>query len=353
MQYWVLIVLLIGLIIIIVFFLSTYVTVDAINKYQKKKVIKSLTLEKRKQIIPDNLPTKRKLIIPDNLPPKNLIDGICLSGSGIRGVNVLGILHYFYENGYLSNIKTFCGCSMGSVICLLINLGYSPEEVKNLIISERVFFESYTQSFSIMNVISGKGAISKLPLYKLIKKYMVAKYKKILTLEELFQKTNQTLILVSFCYSKQKTEYIAHNTDPNLDSIKAVFMSSAVPFFFKEERYNGELYMDGFVEDVYPIKYLKTKCKFPLGINIIHQFDTENIKYDPLNIVVNLYKHLITKDVNEYNNIENAYQIHASFNDISLISLKNIGIIDTIFKDGTNIINDYYKKSPKIYEQTT
>src|SRR5690348_897778 len=52
--------------------------------------------------------------------------GLCLSSGGIRGLIQLGALHEFWNRGYLTNLQYYAGSSVGSVISLLLAIGYEP-----------------------------------------------------------------------------------------------------------------------------------------------------------------------------------------------------------------------------------
>lgn len=56
---------------------------------------------------------------------------LVLSGGGIKGVAHIGVLKYLEENNY--KLESISGCSSGSIMAILIAMGYSSEKIYNLV----------------------------------------------------------------------------------------------------------------------------------------------------------------------------------------------------------------------------
>ncbi len=54
---------------------------------------------------------------------------LVLSTGGIKGLAILGALQYIDECGGLKNISEYWGSSIGSVLCVLLSIGYTPFEI--------------------------------------------------------------------------------------------------------------------------------------------------------------------------------------------------------------------------------
>ena len=63
----------------------------------------------------------------------NNIDTICISGGGIKGFCFIGALNYLISKNYIyiKNINNWCGTSIGAVICFLLSIGYTINEIEN------------------------------------------------------------------------------------------------------------------------------------------------------------------------------------------------------------------------------
>ena len=57
---------------------------------------------------------------------------LVLSSGGSKGLAHLGALSFYEMNNQLTNIHTYVGCSIGSMISLLLNVGYKASELAEL-----------------------------------------------------------------------------------------------------------------------------------------------------------------------------------------------------------------------------
>ena len=62
-------------------------------------------------------------------------DELIISSGGIKGISLVGALKklsYYYP---LNKIKYYTGCSIGSLISLLLNIDYTIDEIKNIFLN--------------------------------------------------------------------------------------------------------------------------------------------------------------------------------------------------------------------------
>jgi hypothetical protein len=89
--------------------------------------------------------TQKKVEINENETIKEEIshyDTLVLSGGSSKGIIILGALQYLIDNYLISNIETYIGTSVGSIICYLLLIGYTPIEIivyicKNQLLEKR------------------------------------------------------------------------------------------------------------------------------------------------------------------------------------------------------------------------
>ena len=62
------------------------------------------------------------------------MDTLYLSPGGIKGYSVLGVITVLEKRDLLKNFKTIIGNSIGSVIGLLIILGYNSKSIYKLLL---------------------------------------------------------------------------------------------------------------------------------------------------------------------------------------------------------------------------
>ena len=64
---------------------------------------------------------------------------IILSGGALKGLLTLGSLQYVYDNNNLNDVTQYIGTSVGSIICFLLSIGYTPVELIVSICTSRIF----------------------------------------------------------------------------------------------------------------------------------------------------------------------------------------------------------------------
>ena len=176
-----------------------------------------------------------------------------LSGGNIKGPIQAGILKTLKNNGYLNDIDTYIGISIGSVICLLLNLNVDDENIIPLLYE--IYIDQIIKKIkldSLLTITDKYGLINIETLFVKIKKYIVEKYDKELTMKELYDKTEKTLEIITFNQSKQKEVVISYKTHPNLSCIKAIAMSCNIPLIFTKIEYKNDLYIDGVFAHYFP-----------------------------------------------------------------------------------------------------
>jgi NTE family protein len=210
---------------------------------------------------------------------KNLV----FEGGGTRGLAYAGAVFSLEQKGVLQHIEKVGGTSAGSIIALMLSMGYTSKEI------DSIMFELKIQRFNDGN----GGLVGK---YKRAKKYYGIHKGDVFEewLEELIgKKTNNPFFtfaqLDSLCrqnknfrqfacvgtnLSKQRSETFSFATSPNMQLKTAVRISCSIPFFYEpvlidsvgneiKERvkgYNYQVYADGGILANYPVNIFDS-CK--------------------------------------------------------------------------------------------
>lgn len=174
---------------------------------------------------------------------------LVLSGGGIKGIAILGLLQKLYKQGDLTNINKFIGTSVGSIICLLLSFGFTPLEIYSMTNKLNLNFLPYT------TIISDYGFIDTSTVSNILKTEIKTKIGHIPTLLEHYKMTSKHYISVTTNLTKNRAEYIDYITFPDMNCITACEMSFSVPFIFKCIRYNGDIFVDGGLLDNFAIDY--------------------------------------------------------------------------------------------------
>lgn len=189
---------------------------------------------------------------------------LVLSGGSIKGIALLGALSYLQSSKLLDRITNFIGTSIGSIICYLLSIGYSPIEIMVYLCTHKVL-EKLT-SLNVVSLFNGEGAMSFFSIQDSLEKMTVDKIGEFLTLGSLKEKYNKKLICVTYNYSKRKPEYLSPDTHPDIPCITAIRMSSNLPFVFERFKYMGDYYIDGGVANNFAIDILDDGINRIIGI---------------------------------------------------------------------------------------
>ena len=193
---------------------------------------------------------------------------LVISGGGAKGVAILGSLHYLHENDYLKEVEEYWGTSVGSLISLLLIIGYTP-------------FEAYHEFFMQDNFINHletttfheKGALCPIEIFgEKIKKFIEKK---------LGAENNNPTFLDLYTKFDKKLNIIGSNTDkmegtcfnvwkyPTMRVIDAIEISCDLPFIFTKKEWEGEVYVDGSFINNYPINLADDGINPCLGICVV------------------------------------------------------------------------------------
>jgi len=210
-------------------------------------------------------------------------NALIISGGSIKGLAALGALQYLQDNGHLHHIQYYAGTSVGAMICFLLALGYTPEELMEYICVNQIIEKIRENRHSFTETISKKGIYNYKIIQDTLETLTLTKNSFIPTLEEFYTKTNQTLLFTTYNLTKQKKEYISHENYPNLSCLDAIRMSCNLPFIFEEFTYNQCDYIDGGLIDNFPItafhslkKPIKKIKKIGVNLNYTAQIPQNN-----------------------------------------------------------------------------
>jgi NTE family protein len=202
-----------------------------------------------------------------HIPPRRLL----LSGGGIRVISYVGVLQVLEEKGFLKGIREFCGVSAGSLLALMLALGYK------LSVLERFCFEydfSNVRSFepeNILDFLETYGVDDGSNLEKLLQKILHHKgFKPNVTFEELEASgtVKSVRLWAADIQMLHPIEFSAKAT-PKMEVIFALRASMAIPMYFTPVRHptTNTFLVDGGVFDNYPISYLtETEANETLGV---------------------------------------------------------------------------------------
>jgi len=273
-----------------------------------------------------------------------MINTLCLSGGGIKGISYIGTLMYLEYENYLdiNNITIYVGTSSGSILSFFFNIGYSLKELENFVL--QFDFSKLEPDINCNTFLSKYGMDDGTKIMTTIQTFLIEKLKvKDITFQELHKITNKTLKIFTTNFTLAQSEIFSHENTPNVSVLTAIRMSISVPFLFTPVEYNGNIYVDGGITYNFGLNYCDSLTTLGLAITNkkINQIDSLhsyliglcNIALDSisLNSVCQESKHL------PYNYIEINCQLKEGLDFVI-----NKGCVEQLISDGTHFARKYY-----------
>lgn len=200
------------------------------------------------------------------------IKNIVFSGASTKIFLFIGFLKYIkeYDLSILDNIKNYAGTSSGSLICCGLVLGFSVEEIEELLI--RLDFSNFKD-------INSDGILSFFDNYGLDdcnhfeKLFRIMIKKKVddenITFNELYKITNKNLIISATNLNRKQTTYFSYENTPDIKVIDALIASISIPILYIPKKIDDDLYLDGGITNHFPINIFKNSKKETIGAIIL------------------------------------------------------------------------------------
>ena len=168
---------------------------------------------------------------------ENSIKNIVFEGAGIRGIAYCGAIQALEDRGMLPAIEKVGGTSAGAITALCVSLGYSADEITDLL---------YSTKFSKFNdgrffFIGGINRVNKYfgwyrgeKFVKWIEKIIEKKTGNAnISLEELYNKGFKDLYITATILNEQRLVILSRKTYPRMRVKDAIRISISIPFYFE------------------------------------------------------------------------------------------------------------------------
>jgi predicted patatin/cPLA2 family phospholipase len=266
---------------------------------------------------------------------------IVIGSGGIYGISLLGAINVFYKYYSFKKIKYYTGCSFGSIVCFLLVIGYSMDDVNNIIV--KLDIEKF-QELKIYNFIDKCGLDNGNKIYKLFEAVMLNKnIDPNITFEEFYLLNRKVLTFTVTNITKGIPEYHNYINTPTHSVLLSLRMSMNVPILFSPIMLNNSYYIDGALLDPFPYLYNKSvSLKKKIGFCLFDQYELPFMKQNrcsfikeldnSFNYFINLIKILQLNYLKKYYKKMYKNVIYIKYNN-NLSSFQNLSIS----------INDKYK----------
>ena len=185
------------------------------------------------------------------------IKHIILEGGAYLGISALGALSKLHEENFynIENIETIYGTSIGAFIGGLLCLKMKWSDLIEYVIGRPWHKIIHFSPEMLFNLVSKKGIFDITFFYQTFENLFKSKdLNKNITMKELYDYSNIELHVFSTKLSTFATEDISYKTHPNMEFIKAIYLSSSIPFLFQPMWYKNSYFLDGGLLNNYPIE---------------------------------------------------------------------------------------------------
>jgi len=268
---------------------------------------------------------------------------LVVSGGGLKGFSALGALTRLKELEIIDKPEIYCGTSIGAIIILLLAIGYSSQDIFD-VISSLDFTTLITNN--IENILNDVhiGINSPDPIIYVIGHLM--KEKKInikITFEQLYKKLGTKIIITGVCVNDTTLHYFSNDTTPSMQVLKAIRISISVPIIFTPCLHEDKIWIDGGIMNNYPIDLFHDKLNDVIGIYLDEEYNTCDVFEDAQTYIYQIIKCFL-RGFN-YNKIEfyKKNTIHIKCKNYLLGSDITKEEINILYKIGYDLVTNIYE----------
>ena len=229
---------------------------------------------------------------------KSIIKHLVIGGGGPNGLITYGALSQLSNLGFweLSNIESIYGCSIGSLIGIIISLGYPCEWINDYLIKRPWDKLMKECKIPIPDIISRRGLITDNFIIEFMTPLLKAKELSCtITLKELYEYNHIDIHMFTVDVNSIRLEKIdiSYKTHPDLILTTALAMSMALPIIFQPTLMNTECYIDGGIINNFPlsdcINFTKCDLNEVLAIRITYTNYVINTITESTSLIEMLY----------------------------------------------------------------
>jgi predicted acylesterase/phospholipase RssA len=281
------------------------------------------------------------------------IKHIVLSGGAQIGFSIYSALTRMIQKEFIdmSKIETMYATSAGTFVSVISSLPISDEDVYNYMTNrpwENIF---PLHPNNILNIYSTKGLYDSSFIDELFKPlFACCDLSMDINMKEFYEFTNIEHHFFSVDLNKMDLINISYKTHPELPLLKAVHMSSAIPYIIQPVFYEDKCCIDGGAMSNFPINFCleDTKCNKNEVLGIKSTSIYNNPKVDANSNLFDVTYTFLYHSINAVRvkpNDDINYLINIPSNGIQLSALRETIISkearEKLFEDGIIICDEY------------
>ena len=258
------------------------------------------------------------------------IKNLVFEGGGVLGMAYAGAIEALKEQKQLAQVENVAGTSAGSLIALILSLGYSTSELKNLI--NLTDFKAFEDHWDPLRIPTKYGIYKGEYLLKFIQKIVADKTGNCdTTFEELNEKGCLGLKVYACNLNTKSIKEFSYELTPTVKVAESVRASMSIPLFFSAWQFpdgnpDQHIYVDGGTVYNYPINAF-SELKETLGFFFKkHEEEADSaMSYDHImKYVSSIFQALLNAQKISFH--ENAHQVKRT------VFIETHGISPTEFK---------------------
>ena len=265
-----------------------------------------------------------------------ILKNLVISGGGAHGIiSFLGVIEYLNEKKLLDNVEHYVGTSAGSIISVLLLIGYKPKDIYNFCLYFNI--EKLINDSNLDNFLENFGFQSSIKLSYVLKRLLEnKKIKDSITFKELFNITNKKITITGVCLNNNSIYFFNHEKTPDMSILLSIRISSNIPIMFTPIDYDNKLWIDGGTILNYPIEVCHDEIDNTIGISFYNDISTckDDIK-DTFTYLSFLIKCIVfgnsKKTVEKYN--KNTIKINYDESSLTEINIEKNKMIN-LYKNG-------------------
>lgn len=204
-------------------------------------------------------------------------DVLVLGPGGLKGIIELGALQKLYEEGVMRKVSVIVGCSIGSIIGLLLSCGYSPVEILSFSKTINNLLDFIPKKWTVGQLMKVKGLVDPKTIQLRLEEFIVKKLGFIPSLTKLKSITGITLCTVSTNVDEENYNYINLENNPDMKCTEAAVIGINMPGIIGPYEINGTIFVDGALTNPYPINIYDKDNLESLGIYIEEMYDKTDV----------------------------------------------------------------------------
>ena len=230
---------------------------------------------------------------------------LVLSAGNMHGLMYIGAYQWLLENNLVASLKNIVGCSSGAIMGLMIALGLTPKEMREVI--AEIMVADGIPSFSVkdmlklwkhMGVMDGDFKID------IVRKILRKKIDQTdISFLDLAKRTGKNLVVVGSNITLMCGEEFSLEKTPNMSVLEALNITTTMSFMCFPVRWHGSMYLDGGMFEYVPvsrtsdINALLLLCDFK-------RHDEPKTFMDMLKVIIDTYQvNIVNEQCKDWKNV--------------------------------------------------